>query len=1365
MLSSPASKSFSAASSLEGSNGDLSPSIGSIQVHHHRSPQTVDVTFRFHDERVTTDPVVIEENLLIGAKEGNVCEVLTHSGELLEMFVLKFHSTDIKNKLATTNSPLQMSVLSGSGRLALHRGSRNVTIRVLERQAAEADLLTFYIKDLYLTRTDMWRLPAALVGNCIYDGQSIEFVKMLKVNINTIHKNGRQTRMAFVGPDTKAVFRSQSLRYLIFLQMSREMWYFDDTGESYFQKVINSYLPQLFQQWREADTHHLVTIVMFTSIDLSLTASSLPHGVRGRNVRDHFRIVVDRMKVSDWTGIMAALRRAYTTFQKNVLVRLSEDGTPQISGTLCPAVKGNLLEAINVAATQASKELITDDSLRGNLQTVVVSPGSGIFDVEADLLQRTTQNLMVAGLSIDLVCLPRMPLHAVPLFRYRDAYQNVIHCMPHWIDVSFWKSTPSNGGETHWAPRCRIYEIQMMGVMENELSAISVDYLHSVETANLEKYMDEYDGKAMICLTNNDNTHRDSENIRQSGRNFRDDNPLWTTILNPSNPTEEEKMSAVLHGNWKHIYPRRTQNRSVKWKSIIAPAALPITTEVFPSPDEFYRDYWSDSYSIAIDPDTATEGDTNSALQSTMREMVSVRIGLGFQIVLGVIVQEIERLSAENPNPSGIMQEIPSDCTGVRVYLSMGTQIQRLSCTFSNTVSVQVFKRKNQNPQLEQDIIYKPLVQTIHDSEYKTRTVRFPGGHSQDYNWKQLDQFLCGSDLHPDPSRFYRSRFVLIPTELQSSRHLQLQLRPPEMTVDKMNSEEIRLDGLRKLNEIFHREKYRGPEELRRNRDNKNKATVPELKFYTGDLSAFIAQLVESAGEDEKEGLRRKDSLITKASERFDRTIKLNVLAQEIQGDKGIRLVDRRWHWKLHQHCFVGSDLAAWLLHNFKDIDTPEDAVEYGNELMQLELFHHVEHRHSFLDGHYFYQINPEYSSVSAIPTQKTNWFASIRGGQAGSSSTGMINSVASLSESMVSLTTTSSSLTNTQNHSSRVADSIDTSTDPLADSTMSLDSDWGKHSQQFAVPTSPQLRPRIELSRSIKIDVDPQHKSYRRELVTLHYDRLHNPESCYHVQLTWLNTTPKFIEETIAHWSRICDRSGLKLVEVPVVEACALEDIDPFASIARVKFSVDPPVAVELPEAADPVLSDKMFYHKQALARLDYVLDTDAAAALVEAQNEVDIVYSWGKPYFKYSQYVHKTGATLAELIPETGEFLIVRNPLAGSKSGGSPVASSSTTSQTVDPEDVRQETINFLQNRPEELRIFFQSVKNRWLNRPAVAVPYSSESPTADSFMMHHISEGEYSPARALSTSPSSRRPPPPPPSDTPGAANYIYYDLRMF
>ncbi|KAK9472718.1 uncharacterized protein V1510DRAFT_125494 [Dipodascopsis tothii] len=1336
-------------------------SVGSLsrEPSQERSRHTaVEVALRFHEERVVPDVTVFDESLLAGSHEGDVVEVLDMKGNRLHMFTIAPLSAETRRKLPN----VQLSVLTGSCPLASYRTSRVVRVRWIARSRAEADLIMFFIKDINLTRAEMWYFPASLKNTCVFHERPIEFMKKtFTLSVQRMYKDGKSQKISYMGADTRAVFRSQSVKYLIFLQMSREMWYFDETGESYFNKVLNSFLPELFRRWREADTHHLISIIMFTSLDLDACADALPPGVRSTKTRDYFRIVVDRMKVSDWTEIMATLRREFVTFLKSVLVQenVAGDGAAQIVGAICPAVKGNILEAVNFAATQVSRDLLINDSQRTGMQTMILSPGTGLFDVEIDLLHRSTQNLMDGGLSVDFICLTRMPLHAVPLFRYRSADNDVLYCMPHWADVSYW-NTPKQLDSGQWVPRCRIYEIQMMGVMENELSAISIDYLPAsladMDEAELGAWMNRYDNDVMT-----NPRPMAASNSSRGGYS----NPLWTMIANPSNPTEEENLSAIMHGNWKHLYPRKTRNRAVKWRSLISPAALPVTTEAFPAPEDFYSEYTCQAYEIRLGQ---SAGADQLSMEDLLREMVSLRICCGYQIVIGAVVTQAEMLNPVSPLADGIVQDVSGRAVGVRMYFSLGNYIQRICCTSDQSVHVQLYRRRFDNPDLEFDLIYRPMIQTPHETEFHRREVRFNGTRRTESNWVNKDNLLAGNlSTLVENHKFYRSRFVLIPMEMQNGintnrvslfmpRQAGQAGGQPVVSMDAMSPEEIRLDALRKLNASFYRAQHLTAEEQRRLRSRKKAQTVPELKFYTGYLSAYISQLLESTGGSEAAELTEaRDSLMSRPSERFTRDVKLAALAQDMQSERGIRLVDRRWHWKLHQHCFLGTDYVAWLLNNFKDIDTVEEAVEYGNELMKAGLFHHVEHRHSFLHGHYFYQINPEYSTAANHPPAKSGgWLSTIREAASGVANMNAGNvSMGPLMNTSAWDDTTPPPGPRSRAGSIKDADASLASTASVASPDLSLEE--AENARSAVTET-----PRIELSTSLRINVDPGRKSFRNEIVMLHFDRLHNPESCYHLRLEWLNTTPKLIEEMIGQWSRMCERSGLKMVEVPVDEVCALKMTDPFASFSEISFAVDP-CAIEYDDGVatttdgrrneydevEPHAVNPMFYHEQALLKLDYVLDTEAKDSF-ESIADVDITYSWGRPHFRHPQYVHKSGTTLVELNAETGTFTVTSNPLAATRMG---VQSTSAAAVLVDPETIRREMVDFVANRPDELREFFASVRSKWLDRPGVAVPYSS--PPQDSVLQ--------------AGPPAPPAPPPEPPAPEPPAHrdSYLYYDLRMF
>ena len=46
------------------------------------------------------------------------------------------------------------------------------------------------------------------------------------------------------------VFRSLSACCAIFLQMSKEMWDFDDRGDTYYEKAVDGFLYDLFDRWK-----------------------------------------------------------------------------------------------------------------------------------------------------------------------------------------------------------------------------------------------------------------------------------------------------------------------------------------------------------------------------------------------------------------------------------------------------------------------------------------------------------------------------------------------------------------------------------------------------------------------------------------------------------------------------------------------------------------------------------------------------------------------------------------------------------------------------------------------------------------------------------------------------------------------------------------------------------------------------------------------------------------------------------------------------------------------------------------------------------------------------------------------------------
>lgn len=134
---------------------------------------------------------------------------------------------------------------------------------------------------------------------------------------------------------------------------------------------------------------------------------------------------------------------------------------------------------------------------------------------------------------------------------------------------------------------------------------------------------------------------------------------------------------------------------------------------------------------------------------------------------------------------------------------------------------------------------------------------------------------------------------------------------------------------------------------------------------------------------------------------------------------------------------------------------------------------------------------------------------------------------------------------------------------------------------------------------------IKPFPKIISSEILTVHLDRVHNPENCFQLRLEWLNTTPKFIDEKLVYITQLTEKYGLRLVQVPLQEINQLKYTNPFCSLFPVKMAIDPRSIIRLKNQAnstnnpnffkdlrspipniieEPLVDDEWYYHKFVL-------------------------------------------------------------------------------------------------------------------------------------------------------------------------------------
>lgn len=105
----------------------------------------------------------------------------------------------------------------------------------------------------------------------------IEF-GVMRGYVGELWRKGELTSCGYISDRTKVVFRSSSAIYHIFIQMSREMWNFDEFGDLFFEKSVKFLRELILKSWVVNFFHASNTILIRILFALTMSPWSLPHG-------------------------------------------------------------------------------------------------------------------------------------------------------------------------------------------------------------------------------------------------------------------------------------------------------------------------------------------------------------------------------------------------------------------------------------------------------------------------------------------------------------------------------------------------------------------------------------------------------------------------------------------------------------------------------------------------------------------------------------------------------------------------------------------------------------------------------------------------------------------------------------------------------------------------------------------------------------------------------------------------------------------------------------------------------------------------------------------------------------------------------
>ncbi|KAJ2847775.1 vacuolar membrane-associated protein iml1, partial [Coemansia brasiliensis] len=308
-----------------------------------------------------------------------------------------------------------------------HVTSQRVSIRKIdlaqERESIRADFVEIAFRDQYVGRSDMWRLWRNLNHKVVRNNQAANMEGLIRASVRRIYKNGADIACGFIDSSTQPIFRSESGRFIIFLQMSEEMWAYQEDGHLCYEKTL-AFLGELFKRWSDKQLNHMVTIVMFSrwyyhQRDSLFFPDLVYDKDSDRYYRDYYKVVADMEVRADWSVILPEILSEFHTYRRDIQELHTTAGV-RLRGDLSRAHHGNILEAINLGINSFSSNYVDRDLARTGLSTVVVTPSFGVFDVSKRLLRMTTERMLHFGTRVDFVCLAPRPLFRPPVFRFKS---------------------------------------------------------------------------------------------------------------------------------------------------------------------------------------------------------------------------------------------------------------------------------------------------------------------------------------------------------------------------------------------------------------------------------------------------------------------------------------------------------------------------------------------------------------------------------------------------------------------------------------------------------------------------------------------------------------------------------------------------------------------------------------------------------------------------------------------------------------------------------------------------------------------------------------------------------------------------------
>ncbi|KAL4491309.1 hypothetical protein ABPG72_021695 [Tetrahymena utriculariae] len=260
-----------------------------------------------HSQEEEEDILISEENhLQLKEQIKNKKKVYLQIGTDKEKkFIVEISQKSFKSQ----NTGFEISIqrrLANLFQIQLQNHKFEDTIKQISQQEIETYALSFVevsFKDQFISRRDLRNIDQYLDNMVVYTNKIINYNGMRLLCMNMM-KDNKIVYSGFITSQTKKIYRSQSSRYSVLIEINKEIFEFDGYGEIYWEKVYK-FLRVFFSRCQYFNANHNLDIILYGRLFYPQFSS----------LEQAYKELID-LKPKD-SGVINGFQDSQTCFQMN----------------------------------------------------------------------------------------------------------------------------------------------------------------------------------------------------------------------------------------------------------------------------------------------------------------------------------------------------------------------------------------------------------------------------------------------------------------------------------------------------------------------------------------------------------------------------------------------------------------------------------------------------------------------------------------------------------------------------------------------------------------------------------------------------------------------------------------------------------------------------------------------------------------------------------------------------------------------------------------------------------------------------------------------------------------------------------------